>query len=113
MEPIYPFGNGLAAHPPLMADGAILAPPTHQSARLSKICKLIATLSAELALEILNHVVNIFATSSFSYGWIAHGAEYAHKLHRLKDMRVDQITRMATEITGFWCLLDIGEDALQ
>jgi hypothetical protein len=75
--------------------------------------KLIATLSAELELEIPNHVVNIFATNTLSHASITHITEYAQELQTLKDMRVDQITRMATEITRLWCLLDVGEDARQ
>jgi hypothetical protein len=74
---------------------------------------MIVTLSTELVLEIPNHFVNIFATSSLSHGSIAHITEYAQELHTLEDVCVDQITRMTTEITRFWCLLDVGEDALQ
>jgi hypothetical protein len=75
-----------------------------------KICKLVATLSAELALEIPNHVVLIFATNSLSHGSITHIIEYTQELQTLKDVRVGQITRMATEITCLWCLLGVGED---
>jgi hypothetical protein len=45
-----------------------------------KICKLIATLSAELALEIPNHIINIFATNSLLQGLIAHVTEYMQEL---------------------------------
>jgi hypothetical protein len=75
------------------------------------MCELIATLSAELALEIPNQVVNVFATNSLSHGSIAQVTEYAQELQTLKDVRVDRILRMATEITRLWCLLDVGEDA--
>jgi hypothetical protein len=68
----------------------------------------IATLSVELAVEIPNHVVNIFATNSLSHESIAHVTEYAQKLQTLKDVRVDQIMTMATEITRVWCLLDLA-----
>jgi hypothetical protein len=78
-----------------------------------KICKLVATLSAGLMLEIPNHVFNIFATNNLSHGLIAHVAEYVQELQTLKGVRVDQIRRMATEITRLWCLLDVGEDAWQ
>jgi two-component SAPR family response regulator len=73
-----------------------------------KICRLIVTL-AELALEIPNHVVNIFTTNGLSHGSIAHVTEYAQELQTLKDVRIDQITRMATEITRLWSLLGTGE----
>jgi hypothetical protein len=75
--------------------------------------KLIATLSAELELEIPNQIVNIFATNTLSHASIAHVTQYAQELQTLKDSRVDQITRMATEITRLWCLLDVDEDARQ
>jgi hypothetical protein len=54
-----------------------------------KNCKLIATLRAGSALEIQNHIVNIFATNNLSQGLIAHVTEYVHELQTLKDVRVD------------------------
>jgi hypothetical protein len=75
-----------------------------------KICRPIATLSAELALEIRNHVVNISVTNTSSQESTAHVTEYAQELQLLKNVRVDQITSIATEITRLWCLLDVGED---
>jgi hypothetical protein len=87
---------------------------SHTSIRKTfKICKLIVILSAELALEIPNHVVNIFATNSLLHESIVHVTEYVQELQTLKDVCVDQITRMATEIIRLWCLLDVGEDARQ
>jgi hypothetical protein len=81
--------------------------------KIFKICKLIATLSAEMALEIPNHVLNIFATSNLTHGSIAHVTEYAQERETLKEVHVDQITPMTPEVTRFWCLLDVGEDARQ
>jgi hypothetical protein len=78
-----------------------------------KMCELIATLSADLILEIPNQVVNVFAANSLSHGSIAHVTEYAQELQTLKDVRVDQILCMTTEIARLWCLLDVGEDAWQ
>jgi hypothetical protein len=63
--------------------------------------------------ELPNHAVNIFAINSLPHGSIANVTEYAQELQTLKDVRVDQITRMAMEITRLWCLLDVGEDARQ
>jgi hypothetical protein len=74
---------------------------------------MIATLSAELVLEIPNHVVNIFATKSLSHGSIAHVSEHVQGLQTLNDVRVGQIKRMVMEITRRWCLLDVDEDARQ
>jgi hypothetical protein len=113
MMPVYPFGNGvgLNLHLGQMDSSSNIGSFYISIRKTCKICKLIATLSAELGLEIPNHVVNILVTNSLSDEPIAQVTEYAHGLQTLKDVRFDQITRMATEITRLWCLLDVGEDA--
>jgi hypothetical protein len=96
-----------------MESGSNLGSPYILTRKTFKIWKLIAILSSELAPEIPNHLVNIFATSNLSRGLIAHVTEYAHELQTLKDVRIDQITRMGTELTRLWYLLTVGEDARQ
>jgi hypothetical protein len=96
----------LTLHLGQMESGINIGPSYTSIHKAFKNCKLIATLGAELELEIPNHVANISVINSFSYGSSAHVTEYAQELQTLKDVPVDQITRLR-------CLLDVGEDARQ
>jgi uncharacterized protein (UPF0254 family) len=84
-----------------MEPGSNINSPCTSIRKIFKICKLIATLGAEMVLETPSHAVTIFATNGISHGSIANVTEYTQELQILKDVRINQVTCMATEISRF------------